>query len=48
MRWAWSALDGPGTVLLAVGTPAAVTAVLDAVADPAGPAAAPEVALVRT
>jgi urease accessory protein len=34
VRWAWSALDGPGTVLLGVGTPAAVTAVLDAVADP--------------
>jgi urease accessory protein len=30
IRWAWSALDGPGAVLLAVGTPAAVTAVLDA------------------
>lgn len=30
VRWAWSALDGPGRVLLAVGTPARVTAVLDA------------------
>lgn len=30
VRWAWSALDGPGALLLAVGTPAAVTAVLDA------------------
>lgn len=28
-RWAWTLLDGPGAVLLAVGTPAAVTAVLD-------------------
>lgn len=33
-RWAWSPLDGPGAVLIAVGTPAAVTTVLDA----AGPA----------
>jgi urease accessory protein len=30
VRWAWSPLDGPGAVLLAVGTPAAVTALLDA------------------
>jgi hypothetical protein len=30
VRWAWSDLDGPGAVLLAVGSPAAVTAVLDA------------------
>jgi urease accessory protein len=30
VRWAWAPLDGPGAVLLAVGTPAAVTAVLDA------------------
>ena len=30
VRWAWTPLDGPGAVLLAVGTPAAVTAVLDA------------------
>jgi urease accessory protein len=30
VRWAWSALDGPGAVLTAVGAPAAVTAVLDA------------------
>jgi urease accessory protein len=30
VRWAWSALDGPGAVLMAVGAPAAVTAVLDA------------------
>jgi urease accessory protein len=30
VRWAWSALDGPGAVLLAVGTPSAVVAVLDA------------------
>ena len=26
VRWAWTPLDGPGAVLLAVGTPAAVTA----------------------
>jgi urease accessory protein len=32
VRWAWTLLDGPGAVLLAVGTPAAVTAVLDAAA----------------
>jgi urease accessory protein len=30
-RWAWTPLDGPGGVLLAVGTPSAVAAVLDAV-----------------
>ena len=30
VRWAWTPLDGPGAVLLAVGTPAAVTARLDA------------------
>jgi urease accessory protein len=30
VRWAWTLLDGPGAVLLAVGAPAAVTAVLDA------------------
>jgi hypothetical protein len=30
VRWAWTVLDGPGAVLLAVGAPAAVTAVLDA------------------
>jgi urease accessory protein len=30
VRWAWSELEGPGAVLLAVGTPAAVTAVLAA------------------
>jgi urease accessory protein len=29
VRWAWSELDGPGAVLLAVGDPGAVTAVLD-------------------
>lgn len=29
VRWAWSVLDGPGAVLLAVGDPGAVTAVLD-------------------
>ena len=29
VHWAWSALDGPGAVLLAVGDPGAVTAVLD-------------------
>lgn len=33
-RWAWTPLEGPGAVLMAVGTPAAVAAVLDA----AGPA----------
>jgi urease accessory protein len=37
VRWAWAPLDGPGAVLVAVGTAAAVTAVLDA----AGPAASP-------
>jgi urease accessory protein len=37
VRWAWTPLDGPGAVLLAVGSPAAVTAVLDA----AGPATGP-------
>ncbi len=30
VRWAWSALEGPGAVLVAVGTPAAVASVLDA------------------
>ena len=30
VRWAWTVLDGPGAVLLAVGAPVAVTAVLDA------------------
>jgi urease accessory protein len=30
-RWAWTPLDGPGAVLLAVGTPSGVAAVLDAV-----------------
>ncbi len=29
VRWAWSALDGPGRVLLAVGDPEPVAAVLD-------------------
>lgn len=29
-RWAWSPLEGPGAVLLAVGSPAGVAAVLDA------------------
>lgn len=29
VRWAWSALDGPGMLLLAVGDPGAVTALLD-------------------
>jgi urease accessory protein len=38
VRWAWTPLDGPGAVLLAVGSPAAVTAVLDA-AGPVVPAA---------
>jgi urease accessory protein len=28
LRWAWSALDGPGRVLLAVGDPGPVTALL--------------------
>jgi urease accessory protein len=32
VRWAWTELDGPGRVLLAVGEPGAVIAVLDAVA----------------
>ena len=42
VRWAWTPLDGPGAVLLAVGSPAAVTAVLDAAAAPAdGRAAVP-------
>ena len=30
VRWAWSDLDGPGAVLMAVGDPGPVTAVLDA------------------
>jgi urease accessory protein len=30
VRWAWTPLEGPGAVLLAVGTPSAVAAVLDA------------------
>jgi urease accessory protein len=30
VRWAWTPLEGPGAVLLAVGSPAAVAAVLDA------------------
>jgi len=30
VRWAWSVLDGPGELLMAVGTPSAVAAVLDA------------------
>ncbi len=38
VRWAWTVLDGPGAVLLAVGTPAAVTAVL-AERRPSRPAA---------
>jgi urease accessory protein len=47
-RWAWTPLEGPGAVLMAVGTPSAVAAVLDTetgivsrtpVPDPAGPAA---------
>lgn len=29
LRWAWSALDGPGALLLAVGDPGPVTALLD-------------------
>ncbi len=29
VRWTWTALEGPGAVLLAVGDPGAVTAVLD-------------------
>jgi urease accessory protein len=29
VRWAWTPLDGPGAMLLAVGTPSAVAAVLD-------------------
>ena len=43
VRWAWTPLEGPGAVLVAVGTPAAVTAVLDAAVtapvEPAVPAA---------
>jgi urease accessory protein len=46
-RWAWTALEGPGAVLLSVGTPSAVAAVLDGAADallcgrpPAAPAPA--------
>ena len=35
VRWAWSDLDGPGAVLLAVGDPGPVTAVLDAALSPA-------------
>jgi urease accessory protein len=36
VRWAWSELDGPGAVLLAVGDPGPVTAVLDAAMISAG------------
>lgn len=43
VRWAWSALDGPGAVLLAVGTPSAVVGVLEAATIP--PPAAPEPAV---
>jgi hypothetical protein len=46
VRWAWSALDGPGAVLPAVGAPAAVTAVL-AAADVVVPATAPDATFVR-
>lgn len=34
VRWAWTELDGPGRMLLAVGAPGAVIAVLDAAAAP--------------
>ena len=35
VRWAWTPLEGPGAVLLAVGTPSAVAAVLDGAGAPA-------------
>jgi len=44
VRWAWTALEGPGAVLLAVGTPSAVAAALDGAADAlldGGPPATP-------
>ena len=41
VRWAWSPLDGPGAVLLAVGAPEAVTAVLDGANDHAISSAGP-------
>lgn len=41
VRWAWTPLEGPGAVLLAVGTPSAVAGVLDAAAGPAGSAVEP-------
>jgi urease accessory protein len=37
VRWAWTALEGPGAVLLAVGTPAAVSGVLNASAADVSP-----------
>lgn len=38
VRWAWSALDGDGAVLMAVGDPGPVTAVLDAAVTAVGSA----------
>jgi urease accessory protein len=37
VRWAWTPLEGPGSMLVAVGTPAAVVAVLDAAARAIAP-----------
>ena len=44
VRWAWTPLEGPGAVLLAVGTPSAVAAVLDGAALPRAAVAEPAVA----
>ncbi|HEV7653643.1 MAG TPA: hypothetical protein VGP36_02750, partial [Mycobacteriales bacterium] len=42
VRWAWSELDGPGRLLLAVGDPGPVTALLDAATpDQSGTVAQP-------
>lgn len=40
VRWVWTPLEGPGAVLLAVGTPAAVVGVLDVAATRCSAAAA--------
>jgi len=44
VRWAWTLLDGPGAVLLAVGSPAGVTRVLDAAGPPPAAVAAERIA----
>jgi urease accessory protein len=42
VRWAWTPLEGPGALLLAVGTPSAVAAVLDGAGAAASPPEAGE------